>query len=218
LATKNRSVSVKKNNSYTKPDFENRFSDACIGLVYAARKYDPDLGSEETYAWHWCRAEILGGIRGDRAVHLPFREYHVAFSLMRKIDDPAEQLAAIKKAYPGMSDDSIDRCREIAAGKFSTFVQLDEIFKGDLNASTSTKRTNQEVYLEEKTTPEDQIVLARAVEAWYNTLTEFETEIVSDRLEQVSLEKSAAKYGKTKQWVWLVWKRVVNRLHVILEG
>jgi RNA polymerase sigma-32 factor len=57
-------------------DFEDLISEGAIGVMQALDKYDPQLGSFRSYAWHWVRARVYAQIlrnwriyRGTSALH-----------------------------------------------------------------------------------------------------------------------------------------------------
>jgi RNA polymerase sigma factor (sigma-70 family) len=59
-------------------DLDDLVGFARVGLMEAARRYDPRRGDFKAYAVAWMRREILMGIMLDRTIHVPYVEQWAA--------------------------------------------------------------------------------------------------------------------------------------------
>lgn len=87
--TKNRGLVFKLIKKFPPNMHEELFQEGLIGLLMAARKYDPDVGVRfSTYASHWIMQRVRQYIRKNRVIYFPHHIWHRKV----RIDDAREKL------------------------------------------------------------------------------------------------------------------------------
>ena len=183
--------------------FDDLVQEACVGLLYAAAKFDPARGTRfMTYACRWCI------VRCQRRVHADAR--------IVKLPEHVKAYDAIRMLRSGEAMDASDL---VAAG-------FGEVFAADVFAAWSASHANVEPVRHD--TPEDAYARAEsdyetadAARAAMARLTAKERTIVRQRFmseEQVGMREIGAELGVSKQRVNLLEKRAMAKLRGMLAA
>lgn len=87
--------------TFNNDEYEDALQNGYVGLLKAAKKYDPAMGNFGSYAKVWVRGEILKGLREDRTIQLPSSEF-------RRRKEAQEEIKENKTSFEGLQSKGVD--------------------------------------------------------------------------------------------------------------
>jgi len=99
-----------------------------IGLVYAANKFDPNLGYQfSTYATHCVKWEIFRALDSNSSAHVPIYKVQAVRELIRKYNSLVKQLKrepSINEltSKTGLSSEEVEDLLEAAKAKYASYL------------------------------------------------------------------------------------------------
>jgi RNA polymerase primary sigma factor len=202
-------------------DLADLINEGNIGLIEAAKRFDPDRGVRFiTYAVWWIRQAIVHALSTARGVvRLPFKQISLAFRMSRTLDRLTQELGREPTNEELARQMGIDlRTLEDVQRAMRVAVSLDQpLSPGD--SGSITRELEDTVHPSTEKLIEQQ-AMVESIEDLLQTLTEREKQVISMRFgigrdRPMSLEEIGKHFGLTRERIRQIEAKAKAKLLVM---